>query len=171
MTGFRRPAVGFVLACVFLDALGIASSIPRAAAPVGTLAETRELQTVWYSAIMLSYGLMQFAAAPVISALRTESAAARCSWPGAGGLALMMVVPVFATSLGDPRVAPRGGRSELQHRRRPGLHRGRDARGRPHGRVRAHRRRLRGRVRAGAGLGQGSRQADPPSWSPRRFAW
>ena len=69
MTGFRRPAVGFVLACVFLDALGIGLIIPVLPRLIGTLAETRELQTVWYGAIMLSYGLMQFAAAPVIGAL------------------------------------------------------------------------------------------------------
>ena len=43
MTGFRRPAVGFVLACVFLDALGIGLIIPVLPRLIGTLAETREL--------------------------------------------------------------------------------------------------------------------------------
>ena len=99
MTGFRRPAVGFVLACVFLDALGIGLIIPVLPRLIGTLAETRELQTVWYGAIMLSYGLMQFAAAPVIGALSDRIGRRPVLLAGIGGLALMMVVPVFATSL------------------------------------------------------------------------
>lgn len=99
MSGFRRPAVGFVLACVFLDALGIGLIIPVLPRLVGTLAQTRDLQTVWYGAIMLSYGLMQFAAAPMIGALSDRIGRRPVLLAGIGGLGLMMVVPTISSSL------------------------------------------------------------------------
>ena len=65
----RKPAIGFVLACVFLDALGIGLIVPVLPRLIGSLADTRDLQTSWYGAIMVSYGLMQFFFAPILGAL------------------------------------------------------------------------------------------------------
>lgn len=99
MPGFRRPAVSFVLACVFLDALGIGLIVPVLPRLIGTLAETRELQTLWYGAIMLSYGLMQFAAAPAIGAASDRIGRRPVLLTGIAGLGLMMVVPALCSSL------------------------------------------------------------------------
>ena len=59
----RLPAVGFILACVFLDALGIGLIIPVLPRLIGTLAANADAQTSWYGSIMVSYGLMQFLSA------------------------------------------------------------------------------------------------------------
>ena len=49
-------AVGFILACVFLDALGIGLIIPVLPRLIGTLAANADAQTSWYGSIMVSYG-------------------------------------------------------------------------------------------------------------------
>ena len=96
---FCRPAIGFVLACVFLDALGIGLIIPVLPRLIGALAETRELQTSWYGAIMVSYGLMQFFFAPILGALSDRIGRRPILLMGIFGLSLMMAVPAFADSL------------------------------------------------------------------------
>ncbi len=95
----RQPAVGFVLACVFLDALGIGLIIPVLPRLVGTLAESPDAQTAWYGAIMVSYGLMQFFSAPVIGALSDRIGRRPVLLAGICGLAIMMFVPAFTNSL------------------------------------------------------------------------
>lgn len=74
----RKPAIGFVLACVFLDALGIGLIVPVLPRLIGSLADTRDLQTSWYGAIMVSYGLMQFFFAPILGAFLTASDGVPC---------------------------------------------------------------------------------------------
>ena len=64
-----QPAVGFILACIFLDALGIGLIVPVLPRLIGTLSETRDAQTWWYGLIMLSYGVMQFVSSPLLGAL------------------------------------------------------------------------------------------------------
>lgn len=95
----RNPAVGFVLACVFLDALGIGLIIPVLPRLIGALTETRDLQTSWYGAIMLSYGLMQFFFAPVLGALSDRIGRRPVLLTGIFGLAVMMFVPALSSSL------------------------------------------------------------------------
>lgn len=95
----RKPAIGFVLACVFLDALGIGLIVPVLPRLIGTLAETRDLQTTWYGAIMVSYGLMQFFFAPILGAISDRVGRRPVLLTGIFGLSLMMVVPAFTESL------------------------------------------------------------------------
>lgn len=95
----RNPAVGFVLACVFLDALGIGLIIPVLPGLIGALTETRDLQTNWYGAIMLSYGLMQFFFAPVLGALSDRVGRRPVLLTGILGLSVMMFVPALSSSL------------------------------------------------------------------------
>ena len=49
-----KPAVGFILACIFLDALGIGLIVPVLPRLIGTLSETRDAQTWWYGLIIHS---------------------------------------------------------------------------------------------------------------------
>lgn len=94
----HRPAVSFVLACVLLDALGIGLIIPVLPRLIGTLTETRDLQTLWYGAVMVSYGLMQFFFAPLIGAISDRIGRRPVLLAGIFGLGLMMVVPAIATA-------------------------------------------------------------------------
>lgn len=95
----KTPAVGFILACVFLDALGIGLIIPVLPRLIGTLVGTPAGQTAWYGAIMVSYGLMQFLAAPAIGALSDRIGRRPVLLTGILGLGLMMFVPAFSSSL------------------------------------------------------------------------
>ena len=93
------PAVGFILACVFLDALGIGLIIPVLPRLIGTLAANADAQTSWYGSIMVSYGLMQFLSAPAIGALSDRIGRRPVLLTGILGLAVMMFVPAFTDSL------------------------------------------------------------------------
>ena len=95
----RNPAIGFVLACVFLDALGIGLIIPVLPRLVGSLAGSADAQTLWYGAIMISYGLMQFFFAPVLGALSDRIGRRPVLLTGILGLSLMMIIPAVASSL------------------------------------------------------------------------
>ena len=95
----RLPAVGFILACVFLDALGIGLIIPVLPRLIGTLAANADAQTSWYGSIMVSYGLMQFISAPAIGALSDRIGRRPVLLTGILGLAVMMFVPAFTDSL------------------------------------------------------------------------
>ena len=95
----KTPAIGFVLTCVFLDALGIGLIIPVLPRLIGTLVSSPAEQTSWYGAIMVSYGLMQFLAAPAIGALSDRIGRRPVLLTGILGLGIMMLVPAFSSSL------------------------------------------------------------------------
>lgn len=95
----HRPAVRFVLACVLLDALGIGLIIPVLPRLIGTLTNSPDEQTLWYGAVMVSYGLMQFFFAPLIGALSDRIGRRPVLLAGISGLALMMIVPAVTTSV------------------------------------------------------------------------
>ena len=94
-----KPRLGFVLACIFLDALGIGLIVPVLPRLIGTLAETRDAQTWWYGLIMLSYGIMQFASAPFLGALSDRCGRRPVLLAGICGLGVMFAVPAFVASL------------------------------------------------------------------------
>ena len=95
----RSPTLRFVLTCIFLDALGIGLIIPVLPRLIGLLSVSQEMQTVWYGAIMISYGLMQFAFAPLAGALSDHIGRRPVLLAGIFGLSLMMAVPAFSDSL------------------------------------------------------------------------
>jgi DHA1 family tetracycline resistance protein-like MFS transporter len=64
-----RPALPFIFVTVFVDVLGIGIALPVLPALVGELAGNRELQSYWYGALVITYGLMQFVCAPILGAL------------------------------------------------------------------------------------------------------
>ena len=93
------PRIGFILVCIFLDALGIGLIVPVLPRLIGELAVTRDLQATWYGAIMLSYGVMQFLSAPLLGALSDRIGRRPVLLGGILGLGLMFAVPAFSTSL------------------------------------------------------------------------
>ena len=94
-----KPAAGFILACTFLDALGIGLIVPVLPRLIGTLAETRDAQTWWYGLIMLSYGVMQFVSGPLLGALSDRIGRRPVLLGGILGLGLTFAVPAFSGSL------------------------------------------------------------------------
>jgi len=59
----------FILVVVFIDVLGIGIALPVLPMLVGEYTASRELQTYWYGALVVVYGLMQFFCAPLLGAL------------------------------------------------------------------------------------------------------
>lgn len=98
-TPSRQPAVGFILALVLLDILGIGLMLPVLPALVGSLTPDRDAQTLWVGALLTGYGLMQFACAPLLGALSDRFGRRPVLLVGIGGLSLMFLTPALATSL------------------------------------------------------------------------
>src|ERR1700688_2034849 len=65
----HRAAMPFILVVVFIDVLGIGIALPVLPMLVGEYTASRELQTYWYGALRVSYGVMQFFCAPLLGAL------------------------------------------------------------------------------------------------------
>lgn len=68
-TAGRRAGLPFILVVVFLDVLGIGLAMPVLPMLVGDYAPSRDLQSYWYGALVIVYGLMQFVCAPLLGAL------------------------------------------------------------------------------------------------------
>lgn len=59
----------FILITVFVDMLGIGLMLPVLPALVGVLAGSPDLQSYWYGALMVTFGIAQFLAMPLLGAL------------------------------------------------------------------------------------------------------
>jgi len=59
----------FILVVVFIDVVGIGIALPVLPILVGEYTASRELQTYWYGALFITYGVLQFVCAPLLGAL------------------------------------------------------------------------------------------------------
>ena len=59
----------FIFVVVFIDVLGIGIALPVLPLLVGEFTASRELQSYWYGALVVVYGVMQFFCAPLLGAL------------------------------------------------------------------------------------------------------
>jgi len=59
----------FIFVVVFIDVLGIGIALPVLPMLVGEFTTSRELQSYWYGALVVVYGVMQFFCAPLLGAL------------------------------------------------------------------------------------------------------
>jgi len=64
-----KASLPFILITVFVDVLGIGLMLPVLPALVGELAGSSEMQSYWYGALMVTFGLTQFLAMPLLGAL------------------------------------------------------------------------------------------------------
>ena len=64
-----KASLPFILITVFIDVLGIGLMLPVLPALVGELAGSSDLQSYWYGALMVTFGLAQFLAMPLLGAL------------------------------------------------------------------------------------------------------
>jgi DHA1 family tetracycline resistance protein-like MFS transporter len=67
--GGRRAGIPFIFVVVFIDVLGIGIALPVLPMLVGEFTASRELQSYWYGALVVAYGIMQFFCAPLLGAL------------------------------------------------------------------------------------------------------
>jgi MFS transporter, DHA1 family, tetracycline resistance protein len=65
----RQAAMPFIFVVVFIDVLGIGIALPVLPLLVGEFTANRELQSYWYGALVIVYGVMQFFCAPLLGAL------------------------------------------------------------------------------------------------------
>ena len=65
----RQAAMPFIFVVVFIDVLGIGIALPVLPLLVGEFTANRELQSYWYGALVVVYGVMQFFCAPLLGAL------------------------------------------------------------------------------------------------------
>ncbi|HUH92987.1 MAG TPA: MFS transporter [Casimicrobiaceae bacterium] len=65
----RQAAMPFIFVVVFIDVLGIGIALPVLPLLVGEFTASRELQSYWYGALVVVYGVMQFFCAPLLGAL------------------------------------------------------------------------------------------------------
>jgi DHA1 family tetracycline resistance protein-like MFS transporter len=65
----KPPAITFILITVLIDVMGIGLLLPVIPSLVGEFTTSRDAQTYWYGALMVTFGLAQFLCAPLLGAL------------------------------------------------------------------------------------------------------
>lgn len=65
----RNASLPFILITVFIDVLGIGLMLPVLPALIGDLTGSPDLQSWWYGALLVTYGLVQFLCVPLLGAL------------------------------------------------------------------------------------------------------
>jgi MFS transporter, DHA1 family, tetracycline resistance protein len=65
----RKAGLPFIFVVVFIDVLGIGIALPVLPMLVGEFTASRDLQSYWYGALVITYGAMQFLCAPLLGAL------------------------------------------------------------------------------------------------------
>ena len=95
----RRPALPFILVVVFIDVLGIGLAMPVLPMLVGDYTPSRELQSYWYGALVIVYGLMQFVCAPLLGALSDRFGRRPVILASVFGLGLHYLLLALAPSL------------------------------------------------------------------------
>src|SRR5512146_761729 len=81
----RKPAIPFILITLLIDVMGFGLLLPVLPALVGEFTTSRDAQTYWYGAMIVTFGLTQFFCAPVLGSLF--------------GLGVMFLLSALATSL------------------------------------------------------------------------
>jgi DHA1 family tetracycline resistance protein-like MFS transporter len=65
----KQASLPFILITIFLDVLGIGLMIPVLPSVVGSMTSSPDMQSWWYGALMVTYGLVQFFSVPLLGAL------------------------------------------------------------------------------------------------------
>lgn len=65
----RRPSLAFIFISVAIDLLGIGLLIPVMPVLVGTMAGSKQVQSWWFGALTLTFGVAQFLSAPLLGAM------------------------------------------------------------------------------------------------------
>lgn len=95
----RQASLRFILITVFIDMLGIGLMLPVLPSLVGHLAGSPDLQAYWYGAIMVTFGLVQFLAMPLLGALSDRYGRRPVLLASIIGLGFSYIVSATTTSL------------------------------------------------------------------------
>jgi len=95
----RQPAIAFILVTVFIDVMGIGLLLPVIPALVGEFTTSRDAQTYWYGALMVTFGLTQFLCSPLLGALSDRYGRRPVLLASITGLGTMFFLSAIVTSL------------------------------------------------------------------------
>lgn len=95
----RQPAIPFILVTVLIDVMGIGLLLPVIPGLVGEFTTSRDAQTYWFGAMMVTFGLAQFLCAPLLGALSDRYGRRPVLLTSITGLGLMFFLSAIVTSL------------------------------------------------------------------------
>ncbi len=95
----RQPAIAFILVTVLIDVMGIGLLLPVIPALVGEFTASRDAQTYWYGALMVTFGLAQFLCSPLLGALSDRYGRRPVLLASITGLGTMFFLSAIVTSL------------------------------------------------------------------------
>jgi DHA1 family tetracycline resistance protein-like MFS transporter len=95
----RPPAIGFILVTVLIDVMGIGLLLPVIPRLVGEFTVSRDAQTYWYGALMVTFGLSQFVCSPLLGAISDRYGRRPVLLASITGLGTMFFLSAIVTSL------------------------------------------------------------------------
>ena len=95
----RRPAIPFILVTLLIDVMGIGLLLPVLPALVGEFTASRDAQTYWYGAMIVTFGLTQFVCSPLLGAISDRFGRRPVLLGSIAGLGTMFLLSALATSL------------------------------------------------------------------------
>lgn len=95
----RKPAIAFIVVTVLIDVMGIGLLLPVIPSLVGEFTSSRDAQTYWYGALMVTFGLSQFLCSPLLGALSDRYGRRPVLLVSIAGLGTMFLLSAFVTSL------------------------------------------------------------------------
>jgi DHA1 family tetracycline resistance protein-like MFS transporter len=95
----RPPAIGFILVTLLIDVMGFGLLLPVLPALVGEFTGSRDAQTYWYGAMIVTFGLTQFFCSPVLGAISDRFGRRPVLLGSIAGLGAMFLFSALATSL------------------------------------------------------------------------
>ncbi len=95
----RQPAIPFILITLLIDVMGFGLLLPVLPALVGEFTASRDAQTYWYGAMIVTFGLTQFVCAPILGALSDRFGRRPVLLGSIFGLGVMFLASALATSL------------------------------------------------------------------------
>jgi DHA1 family tetracycline resistance protein-like MFS transporter len=95
----RKPAIPFILITLLIDVMGFGLLLPVLPALVGEFTASRDAQTYWYGAMIVTFGLTQFVCAPILGALSDRFGRRPVLLGSIFGLGVMFLASALATSL------------------------------------------------------------------------
>lgn len=91
-----NPVIRFSFFCIFIEALSVGLIIPTLPALLGTITNTPQRQTIWYSSIMIAFGLTQFVFTPLLGHLSDRIGRRPVLLWGTLGLSFTYLIPAIS---------------------------------------------------------------------------